>query len=240
MPPPRKLRFRSQFSLRPSMSTRWRRSAASETIAGGRSSGSFRRCGTGIWAKSDSTSGAPTASSSSRWSASVEFGMYGCARLIPAPRAGKAGASALPCAPVPAEPAPPRSLPALSSLRSCGHAVDERAPRRHVHPAVAAERTVELGVARVDTEERRLQRKQLAEAGDDLDVLDADAPQHRGAQLLVAPAEDRALTADDADHEGHRLVCDQIEQVALGEVAAEHPAGAHCVDSEERLLDSQL
>ena len=41
------------------------------------------RCAAGIWAKSDSTSAAPTASSSSRSSAGVEFGMYGCAVMRP-------------------------------------------------------------------------------------------------------------------------------------------------------------
>src|SRR6185503_5853424 len=96
-----------------------------------------------------------------------------------------------------------------------------------------AERAVELGIPRVDAQERRLEGQQLPEAGDDLDVLDADTPQHRGTELLVPAAEDRALTADDADQERDGLFRAQREQVALRKVAAEQPARAHGVHAEQ-------
>ena len=95
------------------------------------------------------------------------------------------------------------------------------------------------GIARVDAKERRFEREQLAEAGDDLDVLDPDAPDERGAQLLVASTENRALAADHPDHNRRRLVRDQVDQVALGEVAAEQPACAHGIDAEEGLLEPE-
>ena len=88
-------------------------------------------------------------------------------------------------------------------------------------------------------EHRRIEREELPQAGDHLDVLGADPAQDGGAELLVAAAEQRALAAHDADHERRRLVAEQLEQLALAEVGAEQPAGAHRVDAEQRLRQAR-
>ena len=75
----------------------------------------------------------------------------------------------------------------------------------------------------------------LSHAGDDLDVVEADPAEDRGAELLVAAAEQGALAADDADDQRRGLVPEQLEQLALAEVGADERAGAHGVDAEQRL-----
>ena len=78
-------------------------------------------------------------------------------------------------------------------------------------------------------------------AGDDLDVVDADAAEHRGAELLVAAAEQRALTADDADDRASpALVREQREQIRARRGRRRRAAGPDRVDAEQRLRQAQM
>src|SRR5262249_56250586 len=96
-----------------------------------------------------------------------------------------------------------------------------RAPRCDVDAAVTAKCAVELGIAGVDVEQRRVECKQLPKTRDDLDVLGPDPPEHGRAELLVPASEERALAADDADQQRHGLIAHELEQLPLAEIRAE-------------------
>src|SRR5262249_10245702 len=78
-PAPRKLRWSAHVALRPSVSVRCRRSAASERSAGGRSIAFVRRWDAGICSNSSSTSWTPIVSSIASTALGTETAMYGCA-----------------------------------------------------------------------------------------------------------------------------------------------------------------
>ena len=162
MPPPRKLRFRSQVSLRASRSSRCRRSAG----LGGERRRQLERALHAVRGRDLREE-------------RLDVGDADRVEQLALER--------------------PASSSACTDVRSRGHPVDERTPRRDVDAAVAAEQPRRARGRRCRRAARRIEREELAQAGDHLDVLGADAAQDGRAELLVAAAEQRALAADDAD-----------------------------------------
>ena len=128
-------------------------------------------------------------------------------------------------------------------VRMCGHAatpVDERTPRGNVDATVAAEAPVEPEDLRVPRGARPDRARGACEAGDDLDVVGADAAQHGRADLLVAPPKQRALPADDADDDRGRLLVDERQQLALAEIGSDETAGPDRIHAEQGLRQAEM
>src|SRR5262249_24935966 len=168
-----------------------------------------RRCDRGICEKSSSMLSAPIASSISSFTAGTELAMYGCAVVLTWP---------------------PNS-------RSDWE--DDAVVRPDPDAAEARELAVELGVARVDEEPRRVECGQLLDRGDEHEGVDAGEPDPLGAQLLVSPSEDVALATDDGDEDPAAPPGEQLEELRLAEIAAGEASVVHRVDPERRPVDPE-
>src|SRR5207248_4143717 len=74
---------------------------------------------------------------------------------------------------------------------------------------------------------------------DDDDVLASYLPDHLGADLLVAPAEQIALTADRRDDDPSRTLADQTKEHRFARVDRDHAIPLVDVDPEQRLGEAQ-